>query len=67
MLDENGRAVIIDFDACRPIGAQSRGGTPGWGTNPSVALAENDEYGLNLLGMFMRGEYDGQDLSHYDM
>lgn len=67
MIDEDGRAIIIDFDSCRPIGAPSRGGTPGWATNPSTALLENDEYGLSLLQKYMQGQYAGDDYSLYDM
>lgn len=65
MVDENGHGIIIDFDSCRPIGSKSRGGTPGWGTKPTISLIENDEHGLSLLGKFMRGEYMGDDTSPY--
>jgi len=32
MLDNGGHGVIIDFDSCASIGAESRGGAPGWST-----------------------------------
>lgn len=63
MLDDTDRAIIIDFDSCQPIGSQSVGGTPGWSTNPKVALLENDLFGLNLISKFLRGEYDGNDFT----
>ena len=67
MLDDDGHAIIIDFDSCAYIGAKSRGGTPGWSTCPTTAQVENDEHGLNLISKYIRGEYDGQDLDAFGM
>jgi len=53
MLDDGGRAVIIDFDSCVPFGSKSHGGTPGWSTFPTVAKIENDECGLDLVAKFL--------------
>ena len=59
MLDNQGRAVIIDFDSCTKPGEKSRGGTYGWSKSPEMAAIENDEYGLELIERFIHGEYDG--------
>ncbi|KAF8969957.1 kinase-like domain-containing protein [Flammula alnicola] len=67
MLNAVGHAIIIDFDSCAPIGAKSRGGTPGWSKNPTIAQVENDEHGLDLLVKFIQGQYDGQDLDAFGM
>lgn len=61
MIDKAGNPIIIDFDSCVAVGAESRGGTPGWSQNPKVAAFENDIHGLELVARFIRGEYDGQD------
>lgn len=62
MLDDDGHAIIIDFDSCASSGTKSRGGTPGWSTSPEVA---NDEHGFNLV--FIWGQYDGQDFAAFGM
>ena len=67
MLDDDGHAIIIDFDSCASIGAKSRGGTPGWSKNPKIAEVANDEHGFNLVASYIRGEYDGQDYEGFDM
>lgn len=67
MLDDDGHAIIIDFDSCASIGARSRGGTPGWSKCPTVAKIENDEHGFNLVTQFILGEYDGQDFEAFEM
>lgn len=67
MLDDKGRAVIIDFDSCVPLGSKSRGGTPGWSMCPERAEVENDEYGLKLVAKYIQGEYDGQDVEAFGM
>ena len=67
MIDEDGRGILIDFDSCRPIGSKSKGGTPGWGTFPKTAEIENDQYGLDLVEKFMRGEYDGNNVAPYGL
>ena len=67
MLDDGGRAVIIDFDSCVPLGSRSRGGTPGWSTLPTTAEIKNDEHGLDLVAKSLRGEYDGQDFEAFGM
>ncbi|CAA7260725.1 unnamed protein product [Cyclocybe aegerita] len=61
MLDEAGKAVIIDFDSCRALDTPAGGGTPGWTNFATVSQIENDRYGLDLISKFMRGEYDGRD------
>ena len=67
MLDDGGRAVIIDFDSCVPLGSRSRGGTPGWSTLPTTVEIKNDEHGLDLVAKFLRGEYDCQDFEAFGM
>lgn len=54
MLDDNGRAVLIDFDACLPIGEEFRGrkcGTAGWKRRPSPTKSDrdNDLYAFALM------------------
>jgi serine/threonine protein kinase len=58
MLDDSGEAVIIDFDSCMPIGQEigfRKGGTFCWTPEPppSIAVPENDLYGLRLIAKFM--------------
>ncbi|KAF8907724.1 kinase-like domain-containing protein [Gymnopilus junonius] len=67
MLNDEGHAVIIDFDSCTHVGAESRGGTPGWSTNPTIAQVENDEYGLDLIVQFIRGEYNGENVEPFGL
>jgi hypothetical protein len=58
MLNDTGDAVIIDFDSCLPIGQEiGKGGTFGWTSEPppSIAVPENDLYGLTLIAKFMKG------------
>ncbi|KAG1841824.1 hypothetical protein DFJ58DRAFT_807727 [Suillus subalutaceus] len=61
-LDDAGDPVIIDFDSCIPIGEaiglSSKAGTPGWTMEPmpTIALPENDIYGLEQIGEFMKGK-----------
>jgi hypothetical protein len=59
MLDDQGRAVIIDFNSCAKPGEKSQGGTCGWSKAPETVTIENDEYGLELVQAFIQGEYDG--------
>ncbi|KAF8491644.1 kinase-like domain-containing protein [Gautieria morchelliformis] len=59
MLDDQGQAVIIDFDSCSKPGEKSRGGTYGWSKSPQTVAIENDEYGFGLIERFIRGDYDG--------
>ncbi|KAG2071487.1 hypothetical protein BDR04DRAFT_1194040, partial [Suillus decipiens] len=62
MLDDAGNPVIIDFDSCIPIGAEvglsGKAGTFGWTIEPmpTIALLENDIYGLKQIGEFMKGK-----------
>jgi hypothetical protein len=61
MLDDQGNAVIIDFDSCIPIGQEigyRKGGTFGWmkEPGPNISVPENDTYGLTLIARFMEGE-----------
>ncbi|KAG1761021.1 kinase-like domain-containing protein [Suillus occidentalis] len=61
MLDDAGVPVIIDFDSCIPIGEEigmhCKGGTIDWTMEPmpTIALPENDIYGLTQIDEFMRG------------
>ncbi|PPQ84084.1 hypothetical protein CVT25_003604 [Psilocybe cyanescens] len=61
MVDNAGNPIIIDFDSCVPVGAPSRGGTPGWTKSPKFAAFENDTYSFELVRKFVQGEYDGMD------
>lgn len=62
MLDDAGNPVIIDFDSCIPIGEEvglsGKAGTFGWTVEPmpTIALPENDIYGLKQIGEFMKGK-----------
>lgn len=67
MLDDDGHAIIIDFDSCASSGTKSRGGTPGWSTSPNIAEVANDEHGFNLVARFIWGQYDGQDFAAFGM
>ena len=58
MLDDDGNAIIIDFDSCMPIGQDIRcrkAGTFGWEMDPvpSTSAPDNDMYGLKLIAKFM--------------
>jgi len=66
-MDDDGYAIIIDFDCCASIGAKSRGGTPRWSTCPKTAEVANDDHGLDLVTRFIRGEYDGQHFTAFNM
>jgi hypothetical protein len=60
MLGDTGDAVIIDFDSCLPIGQEigfRKGGTFGWTSEPppSIAVPENDLFGLTLIAKVMTG------------
>ncbi|KAG1887627.1 kinase-like domain-containing protein [Suillus subluteus] len=61
-LDDAGDPVIIDFDSCIPVGEEiglsSKAGTPGWTIEPmpTIALPENDIYGLEQIGEFVKGK-----------
>ncbi|KAG1790532.1 kinase-like domain-containing protein [Suillus plorans] len=61
MLDDAGVPVIIDFDSCIPIGEEivmnCKGGTIDWTVEPmpTIALPENDIYGLTQIDEFMKG------------
>lgn len=59
MLDEKGRAIIIDFNICLRKGERCKVGTPGWSKFPETSLPENDLYGLRVLRMYLEGKYDG--------
>lgn len=59
LLDDSGRAVITDFDACLPIGqdiGRGKVGQFGWmiTPRPTVSLPENDLHALPLLAQFMK-------------
>ncbi|KAG2107365.1 hypothetical protein BD769DRAFT_1694102 [Suillus cothurnatus] len=57
----DGDPVINDFDSCIPIGEEmglsGKAGTFGWTIEPrpTIALPENDIYGLKQIGEFMKG------------
>ena len=58
MLDDDGNAIIIDFDSCMPIGQDigcRKAGTFGWEMDPvpSTSAPDNDMYGLKLIAKFM--------------
>jgi hypothetical protein len=59
MLDDTGNAMIIDFDACLPIGQEisRKGGTFEWTSEPppSITIPENDLFGLALIKKFIVG------------
>lgn len=61
MFDDEGNAVIIDFDSCLPEGEKitRKGGTFEWSPEPEPALAlrENDEFGLARLSEWLEKEY----------
>jgi serine/threonine protein kinase len=54
MLDNEGRAILIDFDSCLPIGASlndRKCGTPNWEMDPPPVTSErdNDWFAFTLL------------------
>ncbi|KAI0875732.1 kinase-like domain-containing protein [Hypoxylon argillaceum] len=53
MITDDGTAILIDFDSCRPAGELMgvKGSTPGWEMVTDYALPEND---LQLLDMIER-------------
>jgi serine/threonine protein kinase len=53
MLDENGCAVIIDFNNSGPLGVPCRSGTPGWTNFSRVSAVENDLYGYDCVQQYM--------------
>lgn len=56
MFDTDGRAVISDFDSCRPLGQKlgTKSGTPGFYlTNARTSEAKNDEYGLRMIEQYL--------------
>jgi hypothetical protein len=58
MLDNDGNAVIIDFDSCLPVGQEigfRKAGTFGWTVDPAptISVPENDTYGLTLIAKFV--------------
>ncbi|KAG6916108.1 hypothetical protein DXG01_008382 [Tephrocybe rancida] len=66
MLDEEGHAVIIDFDTCAVPGVPCFPGTPGWAKRHDISKPENDRFSLFLLAKYLRGEYDGKDISNFN-
>ncbi|KAJ2911492.1 hypothetical protein MD484_g8922, partial [Candolleomyces efflorescens] len=53
MLDENGCAVIIDFNNSGAFGSACRPGTPGWTNFSRESAAENDLYGYMCIQQYM--------------
>ncbi|KIJ41824.1 hypothetical protein M422DRAFT_171794 [Sphaerobolus stellatus SS14] len=49
MLDEDGRAVIIDFNTAGEPGPTESRGTPGWAKGRTRRTFENDEEGFGLV------------------
>jgi len=65
VIDDDGHAVIIDFDSCASIEAKSWLDT--WLTHPKIAEVANDEHSFNLVARFIQGEYDSHDFTALDM
>jgi len=58
MLDDEGRAILIDFDSCLPVGTSlddRKGGTPGWEMDPSPMTSEeaNDWFAFALVEKYL--------------
>jgi serine/threonine protein kinase len=53
MLDENGCAVIIDFNNSGILGVPCRSGTPGWTNFSRASAVENDLYGYECVQQYM--------------
>jgi len=58
MLDDEGRAILIDFDSCSPIGEgfkNRKRGTPGWEIDPPPLTSEtdNDWFAFTLLEKYL--------------
>jgi hypothetical protein len=59
MLDDEGNAVIIDFDSCTKAGDRLRkGGTMGWSKDPApdIATVDNDIYSMQLIAKHLFDE-----------
>lgn len=55
MFDNNGRAVLIDFDSCQREGAKlvTKGGTMGFFRKTDRAERENDFYALKRIAVYL--------------
>ncbi|KIJ48905.1 hypothetical protein M422DRAFT_28272 [Sphaerobolus stellatus SS14] len=56
MLDEDGRAVIIDFDTAGEPGPTTSRGTPGWAKGRTRRTFENDEEAFGLVQEAVRNK-----------
>jgi serine/threonine protein kinase len=56
MLDENGCAVIIDFNNSGILGVPCGSGTPGWTKFSRVSAVENDLYGYECVQRYMHNK-----------
>lgn len=61
-LDSKNNVILLDFDACIPIGLALTGknGTPGWGEYDKSSVA-NDNDGFKKVVLWMRGKYNPAD------
>lgn len=56
MLDERGRAVIIDFNNAAPFGQPCRSGTPGYTNFAKVSAMENDMFGYDCVQRYVHSK-----------
>jgi serine/threonine protein kinase len=62
MLDENGTAIIIDFDGSDVVGGTPlKTGTLGWHPLRRRVSFNHDYYSLALVSRWLRGKYDDKD------
>jgi serine/threonine protein kinase len=61
-IDENNRAVIIDFDSAQRLGEPlgNKGGTPGWSRDSSLSTVENDAYSLAKVRQHLEFTFEGE-------
>ena len=64
-IDENGCAVIIDFDSAAPTGDPLglRGGTTGFCRDTQISEEQNDIYGLRAIRAHLEFVFEGE-ISH---
>jgi serine/threonine protein kinase len=64
-IDEDGRAVIIDFNSARPTGERLglRGGTTGFCRDTKISEEQNDLYGLRAIRAHLQFVFKGE-VSH---
>ncbi|KAF2966208.1 hypothetical protein GQX73_g7371 [Xylaria multiplex] len=64
MIDDADKAIIIDFDSCKPEGEKLSGksGTPGWTVDGAkFAVRENDFYALEKIDAFLKQADSGNE------